>query len=374
MKIALVNFSRGGLCGGSRKYLRHVAPILRADPRVDELSIFLPPQIKIPECGPCLTWPEGPAFRSISFIKRKLVDLKPDVVFVPNFWCLGTNDVPVVVMMRNMELADMPFDRNSTFDLFLNFLRQTVARRDCRKATRVIGVSNFVSQFLETRWRIPAAKIDRVYHGISPVGDPSRFTPPPALKEVGSRPFIFTAGCIRPYRGLEDVLLAVADPRVKRHGFRLVIAGAVEPGSDFYRRELDQLIEKQGLQQDVIFAGSLNESEMNWCYHHCRLFVMTSRVEACPNIALEAMSHGCRIVSTQNPPMPEFFRDASDYYNAGRAEELALRMDEILGEADASRSVKTNRAREIASEFSWKRTADETLLSLERAISQTRRQ
>lgn len=374
MKIALVNFSRGGLCGGSRKYLRHVVPILRADPRVDELSIFLPPKFEFPECGPCLTWPEGSSFSSISFIKRKLVGLNPDVVFVPNFWCLGTRGVPVVVMMRNMELADMPFARNSSFDLFLNFLRQTVARRDCRKATRVIGVSNFVSQFLETRWKIPAAKIDRVYHGISPVDATSRFSRPATLTEADSRPFVFTAGCIRPYRGLEDVLLAVADPRLKRHGLRLVIAGAVEPGSDFYRRELDQLVEKYNLQKDVVFAGSLNESEMNWCYHHCRLFVMTSRVEACPNIALEAMSHGCRIVSTQNPPMPEFFRDSSVYYNAGQAEELALRMNETLAEADALRFVKTNRARKIASEFSWKRTADETLLSLERAISQTRRQ
>jgi len=281
--------------------------------------------------------------------------------------------MPVVVMIRNMEFATMPFRRNSTIDLLRSVLRRILAPRECRKATRVIAVSDFVGHFLEKQWRIPAAKIDRVYHGNSPVGDASLFAQPAALKNADARPFIFTGGCIRPYRGLEDLLGAAADARVRRHGVRVVIAGAVEPGSEFYKRELDRLVQKHGLREDIIYTGSLNESEMNWCYEHSRMFVMTSRVEACPNMALEAMAHGCRIVSTMNPPMPEFYRDSCDYYKAGMADELALRMDEALGESEAQKKVKTKRAVEIASEFSWKRTADETLMSLERAISQTRR-
>ena len=30
---------------------------------------------------------------------------------------------------------------------------------------------------------------------------------------------------------------------------------------------------------------------------------------------LEAMSHGCRIISTRQPPMPEFFKNGCTYYD-----------------------------------------------------------
>jgi glycosyltransferase involved in cell wall biosynthesis len=369
MKIALVNYSGGGLSGGCRKYLRQIVPLLRADPRVDELSMFVPPRIDFSTCGPCLTWPETSPLHSISFIKRKMAEIKPDVVFIPNFWYLGSGKVPVVVMIRNMEMAAMPFGRNSLIDHVRHVLRRALAMRGCRKATRVIGVSDFVTSFLNAQWKIPSEKLDRVYHGITPAGDPSHFIQPAALENADSRPFIFTAGSIRTYRGLEDLLSAAADARMTKHGVRLVIAGGVDSGSEFYKRDLDQLAQARGLQQDIIYTGSLNENEMNWCYRHCRMFVMTSRIEACPNTALEAMAHGCRIVSTTNPPMPEFFGDGADYYKAGMADELALRMDEALRESATSKAFKTRRAIEIASAFTWKRTVDETLLSLERAVS-----
>ncbi len=369
MKIALVNYSGGGLSGGCRKYLRQIVPLLRADLRIDELSIFVPPRIDFSACGPCLTWPETSPLHSISFIKRKMAELKPDVIFIPNFWHLGSGKTPVVVMLRNMEMAAVPFGRNSLIDHLRHILRRALAMRGCRKATRVIAVSDFVKDFLNEKWKIPAGKIDRVYHGIAPVGDPSRFVQPAALKDIDSRPFIFTAGSIRTYRGLEDLLKAAADTRVRRHGVRLVIAGGVDWGSGFYKRELDRLAQTNGLLPELVYTGPLNESEMNWCYRHCRLFVMTSRIEACPNTALEAMAHGCRIVSTTNPPMPEFFRDAADYYKAGAAGELAQRMDEALGEATLQKKARAKRAVEIASEFTWKRTVDETLQSLERAVS-----
>ena len=50
---------------------------------------------------------------------------------------------------------------------------------------------------------------------------------------------------------------------------------------------------------------------------------MTSRVEACPNIALEAMSHGAFCLAADNPPLPEFFQGAALYYRPRSGEALA---------------------------------------------------
>ena len=83
----------------------------------------------------------------------------------------------------------------------------------------------------------------------------------------------------------------------------------------------------------MVWAGQLTEPEMAWCFGHCEAFVMTSRAEACPNVALEAMSHGCRVVSTSQPPMPEFFGEAAAYYRGGDARDLARAVRGLLGES-----------------------------------------
>jgi glycosyltransferase involved in cell wall biosynthesis len=109
---------------------------------------------------------------------------------------------------------------------------------------------------------------------------------------------------------------------------------------------------------------------MAWSFGHCAVFVMTSRAEACPNLALEAMSHGARIVSTRQEPMPEFFEDVATYYSPGDATELAHRIIEVASSrAEPSARAEAGVARAAA--FTWQRTADRTIHELQRAVEAT---
>jgi glycosyltransferase involved in cell wall biosynthesis len=115
---------------------------------------------------------------------------------------------------------------------------------------------------------------------------------------------------------------------------------------------------------------------MGWCYHHCRAFVMTSRLEACPNVALEAMAHGCAIVSTDNPPMPEMFGasgETAEFYPAGTAEALAERLVAMAEWTPETRAERCEAARRRAAQFSWPAAAQKTVDELQRAISAQRR-
>jgi glycosyltransferase involved in cell wall biosynthesis len=108
---------------------------------------------------------------------------------------------------------------------------------------------------------------------------------------------------------------------------------------------------------------------MAWCFRHCEAFVMTSRAEACPNVALEAMSHGCRVVSTGQPPMPEFFGEAARYYRAGDAIDLARAVRALLGESPEDSRGRRETARTRAAGFRWPDTADRTIGELTRAVA-----
>src|SRR5262249_30200906 len=94
--------------------------------------------------------------------------------------------------------------------------------------------------------------------------------------------------------------------------------------------------------------------------------------EACPNVALEAMSHGCRVVSTAQPPMPEFFGEAACYYRGGDGSDLAPVARALLDEAAEGARARGEAARVRAAGFRWRETADRTLGELERAAASRR--
>jgi glycosyltransferase involved in cell wall biosynthesis len=232
-------------------------------------------------------------------------------------------------MVRNMEPLTTPFSTSSIFDAARNLARRHEARRACRNAQRVFAVSGFVRDFLTTRWHVPPDRIGLVYHGVDAPLDASGLRPPKSLASLEGKPFVFTAGSIRPARGLEDVILAFSQLGPQRHSHRLIIAGA-PTGSAAYAAKIRRLIATSGIADETVWAGHLTPAEMAWCYLQCSAFAMSSRVEACPNTALEALAHGAAIVSTRNAPMPEFFGDAVRYYEAGDASGLAKGLSEAI--------------------------------------------
>src|SRR5262249_30526606 len=137
---------------------------------------------------------------------------------------------------------------------------------------------------------------------------------------------VFTAGSIRPARGLEDLIKAMAIVLRQGLALRLVIAGKPDAGTHAYKARLEHMARRIKVDTYILWAGQLSSLEMSWCYYNCAAFVMTSRAEACPNTALEAMSHGTLCISGDHPPMPEFFRDTALFYPCGDAQALAAVM------------------------------------------------
>lgn len=370
MKIALVNLTGGGLSGGYIKYLRQLVPVMRRHPGIKELFVFLPPAFRsllekeLPSelCIPCQDTGSGRAE-----LREKILQLLPDVVFFPTFRWLDCDRIPTVSMIRNMEPLLMPFGDNRLVDAAKNLVRAYSARRACRKAGRVIAVSHFVKDFLTKSWQIPADKIGVVSHGVKEPLAAENLAKPGGVNPEWVGNFLFTAGSIRPYRGLEDIIIGLS--LLAAQGLRapLVIAGAASRLTRSYQRKIEALAVQKGVARQIFWAGHLSEAEMSWCFYHSKIFLMTSRIEACPNIALEAMSHGCLCLSADNPPLPEFFQGAAIYYRAGQADSLETAIAAALGLTAAEEAELRTRARRQGQKFSWEETAERTFRELELA-------
>ena len=369
VRLAVVNLIRGGASGGYRKYLEIIPSLLGSSPAISELEIFSPEGTQIPKGSRGhRMWPAAAWMTGYRDLKRALLNFEPDVIFIPTARIINT-PFPTVLMVRNMEPLVAPLVGNSIRDGLKNIGRRLVALESCRRADRVIAVSPFVRDFLVRRWRLPDSKIGVVPHGAgTPLLSSSRSRP--RVLDRLDRPMIFTAGSIRPSRGLEDVILAL--PRLAGMGLDLilVVAGKVSGDASRYRKALDKLIESHSLSGSVVWAGELSASEMAWCFAECATFVMTSRVEACPNTALEALAYGAPCVATSLRPMPETFGAAALYYEPGDSLGLADRLSTLLSLNESERSDLVATARRRGAEFTWQATADATIRQLDLARKQ----
>jgi glycosyltransferase involved in cell wall biosynthesis len=188
---------------------------------------------------------------------------------------------------------------------------------------------------------------------------------PAALAPVAGTRFIFTAGSIRPARGLEDVIRALANVPAD---VKLVIAGTVDRGAEHYRDKVGRLASDLGVESRILWAGHLDRTGMSWCFRNAAFFVMTSHAEACPNIVLEAMAESAPTVSTDKQPMPELLGDAALYYRERDAMHLSERLNEALAAPAGSWKAMGERARARTSAYNWANTARETVGELQSAI------
>jgi glycosyltransferase involved in cell wall biosynthesis len=292
--------------------------------------------------------------------------LAPDVVFIPTARWLDFGGIPTVVMVRNMEPLTTPFGGNPWAEGLRNLGRAHAARVACERATRVIAVSRHVAAVITERWNVRRDKIGLVYHGVDPPPPAEHMTKPEAFDKNTPSRFIFAAGSIRPARGLEDALGAMARVRGP-DAVTLVIAGWEDYGMNAYRKRLQRL--SQDLcGERVVWTGKLTAPEMAWCFAHCDAYLTTSRAEACPNTTLEALSHGCQVIAPQIPPMPEFLAASALCYRPGATAELADHIERALAATPEDRRTRAEAARERARGFRWDETARHTLEQLEMAV------
>lgn len=382
LKVAVLNLTSGGLSGGYRRYLLSVLPRLVTSERVSDLLVALPAEAKenqlriledqLPESE--WLWYSGnrlPLARLGQPLKRRILRFRPDVLLIPTarYVEICEEGVPTIVMLRNMEPIVYDNSGNSLKDILKNRARTWVARRAVAKADHVIAVSQFVKDELIWRWGTAPEKVAVVHHGVELQG--SLGAKPPSIPGHWSGQFFFTAGSIRPARGLEDVLVAIKKTLEMRSSTspKLVIAGGVSNSLAGYEKLLCARAERYGISPEICWTGDLCYEEMIWCYRQCLAFVMTSRVEACPNIALEAMANRCVCLSADNPPLPEVFNSAAFYYPAKDGAGLAELMHKVMGWDDDQRRCMRARAAARAADFSWDTTVNRTLEVLEGVLA-----
>jgi len=147
------------------------------------------------------------------------------------------------------------------------------------------------------------------------------------------------------------------------------VAGGSRPETGIYLNDLKKLAAGLNVTGDIAWLGNISEEELSWCYANCSAFALTSRIESFCFVALEAMAHGCNIVSTDSACLPEILGDSAIYYAAGDEAGLSKAITAVLSRTEAEHAGFSAASAARATSFSWDKAAAATLEVFKKSLA-----
>jgi glycosyltransferase involved in cell wall biosynthesis len=120
---------------------------------------------------------------------------------------------------------------------------------------------------------------------------------------------------------------------------------------------------RSGVGDAARFVGHLDEEDLAVLYSHAGVFVLPSLYEGFGLPVLEAMAAGAPVLTSSVSSLPEVAGDAALLVDPHDPAAIADGLRRLLGDPALADDLRT-RGRARAAEFSWERTASETLALL----------
>ncbi len=184
-----------------------------------------------------------------------------------------------------------------------------------------------------------------------------------AALDLGDRPIVLSPSAKRPHKNLARLIAALASlPAAERPV--LVVPGYPTP----HEAELRAAAVGLGVEDSVRFPVWLPPRDMEALYAACACVVFPSLYEGFGLPVLEAMARGVPVACSDRSSLPEVAGDAALLFDPEDVAAIAAAMRRLLADgALAGRLAEAGRAR--AAEFTWRRSAELTVASYRRALS-----
>jgi glycosyltransferase involved in cell wall biosynthesis len=169
--------------------------------------------------------------------------------------------------------------------------------------------------------------------------------------------FLLFVGTIEPRKNLLTLVRAFEEIlRASPLRPQLVIAG--RPG--WLMSDLFAYIESAGLDERLRFTGYLSDEDLSALYSSCRAFIYPSLYEGFGLPPLEAMACGAPVITSRIPSITEVVGRAAHLVEPTDTQALAQSIIKLL-EDESERERLRAAARARAAEFTWEKTAAQTL-------------
>jgi glycosyltransferase involved in cell wall biosynthesis len=292
-------------------------------------------------------------------LPSQLRRLQPDLVHFTSFNTPITYRGKFVVTVHDFTLVDF---RNTHRELLHRILyplkyqfMRLVLRHSIEQAAHIMTPSEFVRADLLKRYgQVAPIKVTTTLEAVDSIAHVSPGTLPKEVK----KPFLLYVGNSYPHKNLPRLIEAFG--KLAETDLQLVLVGR----EDYFYRQLKH----QTSDERIIFPGYASEAELAALYHGASLFVFPSLSEGFGLPPLEAMAYGTPVMSSNASCMPEICGDAAAYFNPLEADDMASKIDALLGDQKELERLQQAGFEQVK-KYSWKTMAAQTLRSYQEALN-----
>lgn len=360
---------------GSGQYVRRlVAALGEAAPHL-RVTLVAPRGVAVEPPGASVSVVEAPLrgrghwgklrFEQQSF-PRIAGEIGADIAHVPYWGAPLRSPAPIVVTIHDLIPLVLPEYRGGVLGRLYTSLVATTARG----AAAVITDSEASQADILARLELPAERV----HAI-PLAAGEAYHPRPgqpahaAVREKYGLPpeFVLYLGGYDVRKNVHTLLKAYTYVRDGLgDAYPLVLAGRLPQGSSARFTDVERLISAMSLGDAVRTIGWVDDGDAPALYRMAACFAFPSRYEGFGLPVLEAMSCGTPVVAADAASLLEIVGDAGFLVPPDDARQMAGAILATLNQGEVAAQMR-ERGLQRAGQFSWARTAEQTLRVYERA-------
>ena len=227
---------------------------------------------------------------------------------------------------------------------------QRIFRAAAERCDALITDSRFAQTELARELGIPVERLVAIPLGVE-APRPER---PLALDLRPLQPYILYIGTAERRKGFDTLLGAMGQVVRERPDLTLVVTTRLEA----WEVPAGVRVAELGFVDDDLLAA---------LYRGCSMLAFPSRHEGFGLPVLEAMSYGAPVVASNAAAIPEVGGDAVCYVSAEDADQLTAAILHVAGDPVYAGELR-QRGLKRAKEFTWERTAEQTLAAIERTL------
>ena len=294
-----------------------------------------------------------------------------DLAHVPYWGAPLSSPIPIVVTVHDLTTMLVPeYSRGFNARLY-NSLVGASARGASHVITDSIASKNDIIEHLG----IPDEKITPIYLAASSDFRPedNSLVDMAVLKKYDLPDFfVFYLGGYEIHKNVTTLLLAYSYVgQALGEDYPLVLAGKKPTAvSDIYP-DYDDYIRQLRIEEYVHWIGYVDEEDKPVLYRNAETFVMPSKYEGFGLGVVEAMASGTPVVTTNRTSLPEVVGEAGFAVDADDARQMAGAIISTIIQDNLRAEMRQDGLTQ-AKQFSWEKTATETLLVYDKILSDIR--
>lgn len=288
---------------------------------------------------------------------------KPDLLFMPIQMLPFLKDRKQKSVVTIHDLAFLYYPE--TFPLKDRILHKIYVKEAIYKSDHLIAITEATKSDILKEYNVPESKISVVYHGI----DSQKFRlmkeeDKPLVEKILSKykitkPYIIYVGNVQPRKNVQNLIKAFIQLKKEYIDIQLVIAGAKAWLVDEVMEEV-----KDFMNEDIIFTGRFDNEELVPLLWGSKIFVLPSLYEGFGLPILEAGACGIPVLVSNTPSLLEVIGDKDLTFDPINPKDIKEKILEVLKNKDLYDKIKEY-CYLRSQEFSWEKTAQETLKILE---------